>query len=62
MDSEARHPDTPRLRVVDLRIGSERRQLHFGGGFACVLTDTTSRGAAARWIAKSIVGPAARRV
>jgi hypothetical protein len=57
MDSEARHPDTPRLRVVDLRIGSERQQLHFGGGFACVLTDTNSRGAAARWIAKSIVGP-----
>jgi hypothetical protein len=57
MDSEARHPDTPRLRVVDLRIGSDRRQLHFGGGFACVLTDTNSRSAAARWIAKSIVGP-----
>ena len=57
MDSEARHPDTPRLRVVDLRIGSERRQLHFGGGFACVLARTDARSAAARWIATSIVGP-----
>ncbi len=59
MDSEARHPDIPgRLRVVDLRIGSERRQLHFGGGFACVLADTDARTAAARWIAATIVGPA----
>ena len=60
MDSEAaRHPDTPgRLRVVDLRIGGERRQLHFGGGFACVVTDTSARSAAARWIAKTIVEPA----
>lgn len=59
MDSEARHPDIPgRLRVVDLRIGSERRQLHFGGGFACVLATTDARAAAARWIAVTIVGPA----
>ncbi len=58
MDSEARHPDIPgRLRVVDLRIGSERRQLHFGGGFACVLAGTDARSAAARWIATTIVGP-----
>jgi hypothetical protein len=58
MDSEARHPDTPsRLRVVDLRIGGERRQLHFGGGFACVVADAKARTAAARWIAKTIVGP-----
>src|SRR4051812_44843762 len=58
MDSEARHPDKPgRLRVVDLRIGSERRQLHFGGGFACVIADPESRSAAARWIATTIVGP-----
>ena len=57
MDSEARHPDIPgRLRVVDLRIGSERRQLHFGGGFACVLVAGDAR-AAARWIATTIVGP-----
>jgi hypothetical protein len=58
MDSEARHPDTPgRLRIVDLRIGSERQQLHFGGGFACVLAGTDARSAAARWIATTIVGP-----
>src|SRR5258708_38914016 len=58
MDSEARGTDIPgRLRVVDLRIGSERRQLHFGGGFACVLARTAARSAAARWIATSIVGP-----
>lgn len=58
MDSEARHPDTPgRLRVVDLRIGSERRQLHLGGGFACVVATTGARSAAARWIATTIVGP-----
>jgi hypothetical protein len=59
MDSEARHPDTPgRLRVVDLRIGSERRQLHLGGGFACVVAAAGTRSAAARWIATTIVGPA----
>jgi hypothetical protein len=59
MDSEARHPDTPgRLRVVDLRIGSERRRLHLGGGFACVVAATGARSAAARWIASTIVGPA----
>ena len=58
MDSEARHPDTHgRLRVVDLRIGSERRQLHFGGGFACVIAAPDARSAAARWIASTIVGP-----
>jgi hypothetical protein len=61
MDSEARHPDTRgRLRVVDLRIGSQRRQLHFGGGFACVLADISARSAAARWIARTIVGPPPR--
>lgn len=57
MDSEARHPDTPgRLRVVDLRIGSER-PLHLGGGFACVLAGAHARSAAARWIATTIAGP-----
>jgi len=57
MDSEARNPaDTPRLRLVDLRVDGEHL-LHFGGGFSGVLAGNGTRSAAARAIACTIVGP-----
>jgi hypothetical protein len=57
MDSQARNPaDTPRLRLVDLRVDGEHL-LHFGGGFSCVLAGNGNRTMAARAIAYTIVGP-----
>src|SRR5262249_47481485 len=57
MDSEIRNPaDTPRLRLVDLRVDGEHL-LHFGGGFSCVIAGNGTRSIAARAIACTIVGP-----
>ncbi len=56
MDSEARNPDTARLRLVDLRIDGEHL-LHFGGGLSCVLAENGTRSTAAHAIAYTIVGP-----
>jgi hypothetical protein len=56
MDSEARNPDTARLRLVDLRIDGEHL-LHFGGGLSGVLAQNGTRSTAAHAIAYTIVGP-----
>jgi hypothetical protein len=56
MDSEARNPDTARLRLVDLRIDGEHL-LHFGGGLSGVLASNGTRSTAAHAIAYTIVGP-----
>jgi hypothetical protein len=56
MDSEARNPDTERLRLVDLRIDGEHL-LHFGGGLSGVLASNGTRTTAAYAIAYTIVGP-----
>src|SRR5262245_26858762 len=56
MESEARNPDTARLRLVDLRIDGEHL-LHFGGGLSGVLAQNGNRSTAAHAIARTIVGP-----
>ena len=56
MHSEARNPDTARLRLVDLRVDGEHL-LHFGGGLSCVLARNGSRTSAAYVIAQTVVGP-----
>src|SRR3981189_2569857 len=55
--------DTPqpagssRFRLLDVRMDGERGLLHLGAHLSGVLTETSNRRDAARWIAKTIAGP-----
>ncbi len=56
MEPDSRQPGA-RLRLIDVRVSSDRANLHLGGRLAGVLTEPPSRREAARLIAATIVGP-----
>ena len=58
MEPDARQANpAARVRLIDLRVGSDRPSLHFGARLSAILTEPGSRRAAAHTIAATVAGP-----
>jgi hypothetical protein len=58
MEPDARQANpAARVRLIDLRVGSDRPSLHFGARLSAILTEPGSRRAAAHAIAATVAGP-----
>ena len=58
MEPDARQANpAARVRLIDLRVGSDRPSLHFGARLSAILTEPGSRRAAAHAIAVTVAGP-----